>query len=650
MALAKLPTELLQHIGEYLNNQDLSSFSLLNRQLHWRLFYPLFDQATTKYESSRHGGKCLVGLFFHAARHDSTNIAQYLTGSETRINLNEPIPDYYSGAASSGRKWLSRLAPNFTFLHFALLADAPRVAVNLIKNMTDINQEANEYPDLTPLYLALPRFLGSGQAKLDLALRIACSYALPRTAAFLLASGANANTSNSFGTAAIHAAVMRRQPWREFRLINNVLSHPYSRCELWESMTLQTVSALLDYGADVDLPSKASRFHECNSSCWRSVDCQHQAQTALHFASANGIPAVVSTLLDAGAGPNVPDAQGYTALYCAVVQGHQFVAECMIRDCGDSVNPLVNVNERTTALHVACRFSFTGMVYELLDCGADANVTDSHGRTPLHDVLMWACLEREKDVITTLEYLDEFHANSNIRTYRLTPRQIAEKNPSIRIRNMFVDPSERIRARRSRPAKSTRSKKKSPKNTDFSGAKRKVESPKPSGGPIPRQTDSHSVNSIWAPHKTKHLVKSFETSPKKLDSENIATIQEPFPGPAAARERTGTEPTASVEGVWSKTGTAQEVCGRKSRAHAIKSARHPQQHLEAFPVLRQPAESDTRDTSQRVGNDEASQFWGKLTKLTASAQPEMIVDGKDDRTVQDAKSGGKKRRWKPAQL
>jgi len=209
--------------------------------------------------------------------------------------------------------WWSRpssLPPDFTFLHFALLADAPKVAAALTKNGANISQEMDDYPDLMPLYLTLPRSLASSPKELDSALRIACSYALPNTAGFLLTRGANANTTNKYGIAAIHTAVMRRHPWREFPIVDFLLSLKYREdVSRWESMLLQTVSTLLDFGADIDLRTRTLRTHECNPKCRRSIDCDHRGQTALHIASATGILAIVSRLLNAGADPNLPDGQ-----------------------------------------------------------------------------------------------------------------------------------------------------------------------------------------------------------------------------------------------------------------------------------------------------------------------------------------------------
>jgi len=86
--LSNLPTELLLHVAEDLSSRDLSSFSRLSRQLHLPLFHLLFDSAIARRSDSRQLEQCLVNLFFHAVKHDSTDIAQYLIYSTYEINLN----------------------------------------------------------------------------------------------------------------------------------------------------------------------------------------------------------------------------------------------------------------------------------------------------------------------------------------------------------------------------------------------------------------------------------------------------------------------------------------------------------------------------------------------------------------------------------
>ncbi|KAH8600691.1 ankyrin repeat-containing domain protein [Bisporella sp. PMI_857] len=396
-----LPMELLLHVTGYLSIPDLSALSRSSYQLHRSLSYILFNAVAAEINDSAQLQLWLMDLFFHAVKCESRSIAQYLIYSTNQINFNGLIQtstfcstEHRVKRNAVGKSigiWsfaVSGLLPDFTFLHFALLADAPKVAAALMKSGANISQKVKEYPDLMPLYLTLPRSLSSSQEELDLALRIACSYALPKTVNFLLNRGANLNTVSKYGTAAIHTAVMR----------------------------LLSLSTLLKFGADIELRTQTSRMHKCDPKCWRSIDCDYQGQNALHIASAAGILVVVSCLLRAGANPNLPDEQGCTALCAALVQGHKITAHHILKSCDNNLNPIVNIREQTTALHIACRFSFSEMVEILLRRGASANVIDSYGRTPLHNVLMWARSDREEEVILTLNHLAKFGADSDITT------------------------------------------------------------------------------------------------------------------------------------------------------------------------------------------------------------------------------------------
>jgi hypothetical protein len=88
MSLSKLPTELMLQIAGYLNNPVLSVLSRLNRQFHWRFFYLMMDSAIERKTDLRRPQLCLQSLFFHAVKHDSTIIVQYLRFSTDRLDLN----------------------------------------------------------------------------------------------------------------------------------------------------------------------------------------------------------------------------------------------------------------------------------------------------------------------------------------------------------------------------------------------------------------------------------------------------------------------------------------------------------------------------------------------------------------------------------
>jgi ankyrin repeat protein len=335
-----------------------------------------------------------------------------------------------------------------TYLHLSLIRDAPRVASLLVKYGTDVWEVGGEYPDMTPLSLALadPR----GTRNLDAALRIACSYALPRTCRYLLSRGANPNSLSKFGLAAIHLAVRKRLPPRSLflPLDDQDDSEPFDvgiEDESWPSSLVQTVSTLLEFGADATLRSGTSRVHRCGHKCWRSPDCEHRGQTVLHLACGGGNEEVVSLLLAHGADPMTADGDGYLPLFSALCQDNKDVALRLLRGRRDAdpVNPIVVRPHESTALHIACRFASTKVVLFLRRRGVDPNATDAFGRTPLHELLGQTCFGLEERVLEILPHLDlDTHGASTVaRRSRaqgvMTARQMATAHPFSSVRTFF---------------------------------------------------------------------------------------------------------------------------------------------------------------------------------------------------------------------
>jgi ankyrin repeat protein len=103
--------------------------------------------------------------------------------------------------------------------------------------------------------------------------------------------------------------------------------------------------------------------------------------TALMYASANGHSGIVDLLLESGADAEVRDYANQTALMYASVHGHESVINSLIYK--GNCNPNVTDNRGLTALSWASSYGYVEAQRALLRAGADANLSDDFGRTPL---------------------------------------------------------------------------------------------------------------------------------------------------------------------------------------------------------------------------------------------------------------------------
>ena len=203
-AFDRLPPELLVDIvGRLDATEDVSAVTRLSKRCR-SLF--LDDLMARQIRQRRltpgvHPDVPLVELFLHSVKHDTVFIVE---GLHQDRDIRGVIPFLVAGRG-------------ITFLAFALLADAPRIAAYLLRTGSDLDldnlghlRHSIPFPDLIALLLAIAGAWGRSQRKLDWALRIACRYAMPRTVRLLLTFGADPNVT-AIGGAPIHVAVGRRK-------------------------------------------------------------------------------------------------------------------------------------------------------------------------------------------------------------------------------------------------------------------------------------------------------------------------------------------------------------------------------------------------------------------------------------------------------
>jgi len=324
------------------------------------------------------------------------------------------------------------------------------------------------------------------------------------------------------------------------------------------------------------------------------------------------------------------------------------------------------------------------MVDKLLSGGAYANVIDSHGRTPLHDVLAWARLDREEEVILTLSHLAKFGADPDATASRQTPRQLLETHSSMLVRDMFLTLRKRAQIRHTRRNLSTRNLNlpkdvqadvgvvwhnveyltlHDPGSSDISRSRRDADGSKLPQDPFPHlahlgkelietkitaptdRMDSMLEKYGWA------LVKGFEASTNTSDQDDAkVVVHERFPELIAEANLNLTHTVASAAGIWSETKTAQ----LETQAPPPNHASRLQKPAKAFPTLSKSSRISTKAVILGMLNAEAAHFWGGFTERIGSAVEESVLDSSGNAEELRAEVVGantgrdrKKRRWTP---
>lgn len=125
---------------------------------------------------------------------------------------------------------------------------------------------------------------------------------------------------------------------------------------------LKTVDLLIEYGAEVN--SRAENG-------W----------TALTLAAAKGNSEIVEKLLAAGAKPNIPDVFGWTALMRAI-EHERYKSTVLLSGHRDIQINRIN-SKGQSALHIAATVNRCDLAQALVDNGADTQLQDFKGQSPL---------------------------------------------------------------------------------------------------------------------------------------------------------------------------------------------------------------------------------------------------------------------------
>jgi ankyrin repeat protein len=276
---------------------------------------------------------------------------------------------------------------SYTTLHFAARADNVDIITLLLDKGMSVNVTGKF--DKTPLHSAALRGSiratevlcrrGAAIDKIDRSyctpLIYAAAYGEMEVVRFLVENGADVNVSRgNVGSALCRATKRGQLDLMRYLLDNgadvNGNTDYWIRKPLCIAIThqnLQTVKLLIGRGADVNFSTRQHDSH------WPSP---------LHFPAEYGYVGIMDCLIKAGADVNVQDSDGDTLLFCAVQADETEAAIHLIEKDAD-VNLCQCGLKGRSPLHEAADNGNLKIMDCLIKAGADMNVLDSDGDTPL---------------------------------------------------------------------------------------------------------------------------------------------------------------------------------------------------------------------------------------------------------------------------
>lgn len=195
---------------------------------------------------------------------------------------------------------------------------------------------------------------------------------LEDTARKLIEIGADVNTKGDYGETPLTLALANGNVALTTRLLKAGADPKATR---WNGETalmiaagagsLEEVRLLLDAGLDVNAAES------------------EKGQNALMWAAAEGHLDVVDLLIQKGANVNAATKSGFTALAFATMKNDSASVRLLVK-AGADPNYALPDKDKTKMLLVAGAYESKEAAIALLDGGANPNVADSRGRTPLH--------------------------------------------------------------------------------------------------------------------------------------------------------------------------------------------------------------------------------------------------------------------------
>jgi ankyrin repeat protein len=211
---------------------------------------------------------------------------------------------------------------------------------------------------------------------------------LQDTALKLIDAGANINTAGDYGETPLTLALANGNPVLSARLLK---AGADAKAQRWNGETALMIAAGAGSVEEVKLLLDAGLEVNARES--------EKGQNALMWAAAEGHPDVVGLLIQHGANVNAASKKGFTPLIFATMKNDSASIRLLIK-AGADPNYALPDEDKTKMLVVAGAYHSAEAALALLDGGANPNVADRTGKTPLHLAAQAGYLDLVKKLIS----------------------------------------------------------------------------------------------------------------------------------------------------------------------------------------------------------------------------------------------------------